>query len=287
MTVKITSRHEADLKNRESQYECDLAMQAAKFEDEKRALTLRFKNEICDLRKVLYLLQCHVLYLHLGFKELGEAQNRYYDMEEAFKSVSCILLSYALYGPLIFLLLSFLWCFQVNAKLVSDANSYISCTICYERCWDSALKCGHCFCIFCLHTMTPGRTVQCPICRGRPERQPLQLRTDFPDTLMATTAICDIHPSQSGITSDVATDGTTDVNTPSVNSNAADEPGPSHENLSVLENIAAVANDPEIETNSDVTDFINDGDQGERPDSTNDAVEEIYNNEASPDIIFY
>ena len=104
---------------------------------------------------------------------------------------------------------------------------------------------------------------------------------------MATTAICDIHPSQSGITSDVATDGTTDVNTPTVNSNAADEPGPSHENLSVLENIAAVANDPEIETNSDVTDFINDGDQGERPDSTNDAVEEIYNNEASPDIIFY
>ena len=112
MAVKITSRHEADLKNRESQYECDLAMQAAKFEDEKRALTLRFKNEICDLWKVLYLLQCHVLYLHLGFKELGEAQNRYYDMEEAFKSVSFILLSYALYGPLIFLLLSFLWCFS-------------------------------------------------------------------------------------------------------------------------------------------------------------------------------
>ena len=104
---------------------------------------------------------------------------------------------------------------------------------------------------------------------------------------MTTTAICDIHPSQSGITSDVATDGTTDVNTPTVNSNATDEPGPSHEN------IAAVANGPtdgvlaEIDTNSDVTDFINDGDQGERPDSTNDAVEEIYNNEASPDIIFY
>ena len=55
MTVKITSRHEADLKNRESQYECDLAMQAAKFEDENRALTLRFKDEICNLRKVPYL----------------------------------------------------------------------------------------------------------------------------------------------------------------------------------------------------------------------------------------
>ena len=106
---------------------------------------------------------------------------------------------------------------------------------------------------------------------------------------MTTTEICDIHPSQSGIFSDVATDGTTDVNTPNVNSNANDEPGPSHEN------IAAVANCPtdgvlaEIETNSDVTDFINDGDQGERPDSTYDdaAVEEIYNDEASPDIIFY
>ena len=53
IAVKITSRHAADLKNRESQFECDLAVQAAKFEKEKQALTQRFKNEICDLRKVL------------------------------------------------------------------------------------------------------------------------------------------------------------------------------------------------------------------------------------------
>ena len=53
MAVKITSRHAADLKCRESQFESDLATQAAKFEEEKHALTQKFKNEICDLREVL------------------------------------------------------------------------------------------------------------------------------------------------------------------------------------------------------------------------------------------
>ena len=95
---------------------------------------------------------------------------------------------------------------------------------------------------------------------------------------MTTTAIADIRPSQGVTTTDVATD----VTTPTVTSNATDEPGPSRENS------ADVANGPEIETNSDVTDFINDGGQGEGPGSTNDeaVVEEIYNNEDSPDIIF-
>lgn len=54
MAVKITSQHAQDLKCRESQFESDLATQAARFEEEKHALTQRFKNEMCDLRKVLY-----------------------------------------------------------------------------------------------------------------------------------------------------------------------------------------------------------------------------------------
>ena len=46
MAVKITSRHAVDLKYRESQFESDLATQAARFEEEKHALTQRFKNEM-------------------------------------------------------------------------------------------------------------------------------------------------------------------------------------------------------------------------------------------------
>ena len=158
---------------------------------------------------------------------------------------------------------------------MADANSFINCIIRFERPWDSALQSGHVYCVFCLHTMTPASTVQCPVCRKRPEKQALKLRTDFPESLLTTTAIADIRPSQSVTTTDA---------TPTVTSNAnpTDEPGPSSENIVV------VATGPEVESNSDVTDFINDNGQGEAPNSNNDetVAEEIYNNEDSPDIIF-
>ena len=93
---------------------------------------------------------------------------------------------------------------------------------------------------------------------------------------MTTTAIADIRPSQSVTTTDA---------TPSVTSNAipTNEPGPSSENTVI------VVTGPAVESNSDVTDFINDNDQGEGPNSNNDeaVAEEVYNNEDSPDIIFY
>ena len=61
MAVKITSQHAVDLKCREFQFESDLATQAARFEEDKHALTQRFKNEMCDLRKVL-LFNYHIFY---------------------------------------------------------------------------------------------------------------------------------------------------------------------------------------------------------------------------------
>ena len=111
---------------------------------------------------------------------------------------------------------------------------------------------------------------------GKPERHALKLRIDFPENLITTTAIADIHTSQGATITDVTSTVTSDAIT-------SNEPGPSSEDMAVD------VTGPEIESNSDVTAFINDGSQGEGSGSTNDETiaEEIYNNENSPDIIFY
>lgn len=139
--------------------------------------------------------------------------------------------------------------------------------------------------------MTPARTVQCPVCQEKPERKARKLWTSFPESLMTTTAITDIRLSHGGTATDA---------TPTVTSTAIPivEPGPSSEDIVVA------ATGPEVESNPDVTDFINDNGHGEGPNSNNDdnvadnddnddndnddnVAEEIYNNEDSPDIIFY
>ena len=54
MAVKIKSQHATALKSLETQFENDLSSRLARFEEEKNTLTRGFKDEICDLRKVIF-----------------------------------------------------------------------------------------------------------------------------------------------------------------------------------------------------------------------------------------
>ena len=71
-------------------------------------------------------------------------------------------------------------------------NSYLQCSVCLERPFNSTLKCGHCFCDQCIRQMTVNRSVSCPVCRGPSQRRGLRLRTDFPNQLLDVSSMKDI-----------------------------------------------------------------------------------------------